>query len=171
MQQLVKKYGSYRTVAYNALAYLIGFASTPLKWADFWVEWDEAIIKWLTDYQRNYNAIVARIYELNPDVTVVSMGFYNPIVNWDIIPNDKAWEHAVQPYYDMLNATKKKFVGIYKNYYFVDERDVEVINNKATLPMLENLTMDDSGFNPHPNAEGHKTIANRIIKVLKNASK
>ncbi len=41
-----------------------------------------------------------------------------------------------------------------------------MINNTATIPLLENLTLDDSGFNPHPTLKGHRMIADAILERI-----
>ncbi len=166
IQQKVKEMGVYRTVLDNAVHYLVGFAGNPHKWAYYWLQWDITCLKWATDYFRNYDAIIKEIYQLNPDVTIVSVGCYNPAQNWGILPGDRSLEHALQPYYDILNTQKQKWEAFYDNYYYVELRDVPMINNTATLPLLENLTLDDSGFNPHPTAEGHRMITNAILERL-----
>lgn len=168
LRQKVAKYGSYEVVFQTAINYLAGFIGNPQKWAEYWIQWDETVLKWATDFFINYNAIIDRIYELNPDVTVVSLGFYNPAESWSILPGDRSLEHSLQLYYDVINSTKQKFEGVLPNYYYVEERNVEMINNRATLPLYENLTLDDSGFNPHPTYKGHKQITKLIIKKLKS---
>lgn len=166
IQTKVKEQGTIRTVIDNAVHYLVGFAGNPHKWVYYWLQWDITCLKWATDYFINYDAIIKEIYKLNPDVTLVSVGCYNPTTNWSILPGDRSLEHALQPYYDILNTQKMKWQAMYDNYYYVELRDIPVINNTATLPLLENLTLDDSGFNPHPTLEGHRKIAKAILNAI-----
>lgn len=167
LSNYVKMYGPTLVVINNVLSYLWAWLSHPQNWVQYWMDWDKTVLKFLFDYQINYNAIVSRIYELNPDVTVIANGMYNPVDGWSILPNDCAIEHVIQPYFDFVNAFKESFCSLYKNYYYVEERDIPMIANKSTLPLYENLTLDDSGFNPHPTAEGHRIIADLDLAMLK----
>ncbi len=171
VQQKVREMGAVRTIIDTAIHYLIGFAGNPHKWVYYWAKWDITCLKWATDYFRNYDAIIKEIYKLNPDVTLVSVGCYNPTSYWSILPGDRSLEHALQPYYDIINSEKQKWEQIYDNYYYVELRDIPMINNRATIPLLENLTLDDSGFNPHPTLKGHRMIANAIMTELRKAAK
>ncbi|MBO7681600.1 MAG: hypothetical protein ILO43_01170 [Clostridia bacterium] len=166
VQAKVREMGAVRTVIDTAVHYLIGFAGNPHKWAAYWLQWDITVLKWATDYFRNYDAIIKQIYKLNPDVNVVSVGCYNPTTNWSLLPGDRSLEHALQPYYDIINTQKQKWEAFYDTYYYVELRNIPMINNTATLPLLENLTLDDSGFNPHPTAQGHRMIANAIFERI-----
>lgn len=170
IRQKIEEYGSAQVVLDNVLHYLIGFASNPLKWAHYWLSWERAIEKWATDFFVNYAAIVKQIYKLNPDVTVLALGCYNPCKGWGIGSGDNSIEHVIQPYYDLINAEKEKYTTLYPNYYYVDTRGTELITMKSTLPFYENVTLDDSGFNPHPTAEGHRMLADRILKTWNRIS-
>lgn len=166
IQTKVKEMGAVRTIIDNAIHYLIGFAGNPHKWVSYWLQWDITCLKWATDYFINYDAIIKQIYKLNPDVTLVSVGCYNPTTNWSILPGDRSLEHALQPYYDIINSQKQKWEAFYDSYYYVELRNIPMINNTATIPLLENLTLDDKGFNPHPTLQGHRMIANAILKRI-----
>lgn len=166
LRDYVDRYGPVPVVINNVLSYLVAWLTHPQNWVQYWVEWDRAVLKFLSDYQINYSAILARIYELNPDVTIIANGMYNPTEGWSILPEDNSIEHVIQPYYDYLNAYKESFTSVYKNYYYVEERDIPLINTQSTLPLYENLTLDDSGFNPHPTAAGHRMIADLDLAVL-----
>ncbi|MBR1704828.1 MAG: hypothetical protein IJ720_05640 [Clostridia bacterium] len=166
VQQKVREMGAVRTIVDTAVRYLAGFALNPQNWVKDWLQWDITCLKWATDYFINYDAIIKQIYKLNPDVTIVSVGCYNPATNWSILPGDRSLEHALQPYYDILNTQKQKWEALYDNYYYVELRNIPMINNEATIPLLENLTLDDSGFNPHPTLKGHKMIASAILERI-----
>ncbi len=166
LKEYVAEHGATMTVVNNVLSYLHAWLTKPQNWVRYWMEWDKAVLKFLFDYTVNYSAILARIYELNPDVTVIANGMYNPCEGWSILPNDRSIEHVIQPYFDFMNAYKESFTSLYSNYYYVAEEDIPLINTKSTLPLYENLTLDDSGFNPHPTAEGHRIIANLDLAMM-----
>ena len=167
VKDYVDQYSPVSVVANNVASYLVSWLTKPQNWVQYWMDWDKTVLKFLFDYQINYNAIVSKIYELNPDVTIIANGLYNPVEGWSLIEGDCAIEHVIQPYFDYINAFKESFTALYDSYYYVEERDIPLIANKSTLPLYENLTLDDSGFNPHPTAEGHRIIAIQDLAVLK----
>lgn len=170
ISEKVAEYGSAEVVLDNAFSYLRAWLSNPIKWAYYWDSWALTVTKWVADFSINYNAIVRAIYRLNPDVTVIALGCYNPCSGWDILPDDRAIEHLVQPYYDYVNAQKTAAEAEYRTYHYVELRNVDLINKKTTLPLYENLTLDGSGFNPHPTEKGHQQICDAILSELNTIS-
>ncbi len=166
ISEKVAEYGSAEVVLDNAFSYLRAWLSNPVKWAYYWDSWALTVTKWVADFSINYNSIVRAIYRLNPDVTVIALGCYNPCRGWDILPDDRAIEHLVQPYYDYVNAQKTAAEAEYRTYHYVELRNVDLINKKTTLPLYENLTLDGSGFNPHPTEKGHQQICDAILSEL-----
>jgi len=166
ISEKVAEYGSAEVVLDNAFSYLRAWLSNPIKWAYYWDSWALTVTKWVADFSINYNSIVRAIYRLNPDVTVIALGCYNPCSGWDILPDDRAIEHLVQPYYDYVNAQKTAAEAEYRTYHYVELRNVDLINKKTTLPLYENLTLDGSGFNPHPTEKGHQQICDAILSEL-----
>lgn len=166
ISEKVAEYGSAEVVLDNAFSYLRAWLSNPVKWAYYWDSWALTVTKWVADFSINYNSIVRAIYRLNPDVTVIALGCYNPCSGWDILPDDRAIEHLVQPYYDYVNAQKTAAEAEYRTYHYVELRNVDLINKKTTLPLYENLTLDGSGFNPHPTEKGHQQICDAILSEL-----
>ncbi len=170
ISEKVAEYGSAEVVLDNAFSYLRAWLSNPVKWAYYWDSWALTVTKWVADFSINYNSIVRAIYRLNPDVTVIALGCYNPCSGWDILPDDRAIEHLVQPYYDYVNAQKTAAEAEYRTYHYVELRNVDLINKKTTLPLYENLTLDGSGFNPHPTEKGHQQICDAILSELNTIS-
>lgn len=170
ISEKVAEYGSAEVVLDNAFSYLRAWLSNPIKWAYYWDSWALTVTKWVADFSINYNSIVRAIYRLNPDVTVIALGCYNPCSGWDILPDDRAIEHLVQPYYDYVNAQKTAAEAEYRTYHYVELRNVDLINKKTTLPLYENLTLDGSGFNPHPTEKGHQQICDAILSELNTIS-
>lgn len=122
----------------------------------------DAVRKFWMDFYINYTATIDAIYKLNPDVTVVSVGCYNSFKDWEvpiyIIPQVSC--------YIPMNSLKLGLKNSYDNYYYADVGDVDVIGKHFTMPLPGNLTLDDSGYNPHPTAAGHKYMYNQIIAAL-----
>ncbi len=200
LDEELAKYGSWATVVRNAAAYLDGFATNPTKWAQFWMLWAQNLTSYLTAFQDNYDAIVKKIYQYNPNATVVAVGGYNPYKDWKILPTDglstkvqitdtgKAQTIGLangmkltipgsvtlstgiagvpQLMYDYFNAIRESYTSVYPgNYYYADVPDTELIGGVA-VSLYEFSSLDDSGFNPHPTATGHRYMAEQIVKVL-----
>ena len=51
-------------------------------------------------------------------------------------------------------------------YYYVDVSEYELIKRNLAVPMYEFMSLDDSGFNPHPTLKGSRYIADCVEKVL-----
>ena len=65
------------------------------------------------------------------------------------------------------NAVRESVQTKYPDQFFIaDIGEVELIGDHLTIPMFENQTMDNSGYNPHPTTAGHKYIADQILAVL-----
>lgn len=113
-------------------------------------------------FAANYAKILEKIYELNPDVTVVGVGTYNPIKDWDLPPKSGMFKYGqiMTPFFEMINVYKRTFVSKYSGkFYFAAIPDVEVATNYTP-------SASDGGFDPHPTLEGNRYIANQILDVL-----
>ena len=51
-------------------------------------------------------------------------------------------------------------------YYYADVSQYELIKREFTIPMYEFMSLDDSGFNPHPTLAGSRYMADCIEAVL-----
>lgn len=193
------------TVVRNAAAYLDGFATNPAQWAQFWTMWAENMASYLTSFKENYDAIVKSIYRINPDVTVVAVGGYNPFKDWKITPIDgqkvtfnvtdtgraqtitlangtrltvpgqmslATGPAAIpQTMYDFYNAIRESYCDTYPGkYFYTDVSDTELIGSSLTIPLYEFSSLDATGFNPHPTANGHRYMATQIVSVLPSRS-
>lgn len=92
----IKKYGSFGTVARNAMYYLAGFAENPQLWGQFWGWWADNLANYLTAYQVNFNAIMKGIFKLNPDVTVVNLASGNSFRALNLTPGIRSGALKVQ---------------------------------------------------------------------------
>ena len=80
--------------------------------------------------------------------------------------------NVAQPLYDFeYDAVRQSFVSKYPGqFFYADIGEVELIGDHLTVPLYENTSMDNSGYNPHPTTAGHKYIADQIISVLPDGS-
>lgn len=90
------KYGSWGTVARNAMYYLAGFAENPDLWAYFWGCWVDNLSTYFLAYQDNYNAIIDAIYKINPDVTVVALASGNSFRALNLTPGIRSGSLKLQ---------------------------------------------------------------------------
>lgn len=116
---------------------------------------------WIPRYIRDYDILVKKIFELNPNATVVATSCYNPFTEWTIPEeNGIAILMLLQPMYDILNVVKQQYVSQYPGQYFLaDINDVKVRTNSFS-------SLQQGGFDPHPTAAGHKYIAKQVLGVL-----
>ncbi len=89
-------YGSWGTVARNAMYYLAGFAEHPELWATFWGWWVDNLSTYFLQYQANFNAIMEGIFQLNPDVTVVNLASGNSFRCLSVIPGVRSGSLKLQ---------------------------------------------------------------------------
>ena len=71
-----------------------------------------------------------------------------------------------QGMYDIYNAIRESYTAVYPGqYFYADVPDTEMMGGLA-VSLYEFSSMDDSSFNPHPTAAGHKYMAEQIVKQL-----
>jgi len=201
LEEELATYGTWGTVVRNAMYFVASWAENPLQWANFISLWIECMLPYFTIYAEHYEAIVTKIFELNPDVTVVAPGIVNPFKYMSFVPgyydSTKVTLYTGGPtkvtlpfvgdiivpdevniapglasvaggIYDLAyTPSRKYYVNQYPGqYYYVDCSDAELMGKSWTIPLYENSTLDESGFNPHPTTAGHKYIAKQIVSVL-----
>lgn len=130
--------------------------------AQFYVALAEAELTSVRMFSENFDAIIKRIHELNPDATIVVIGLYNASEN-DTVPSGGVGiplEYIFGPIYQnfndyMQNGSPYANKGIYT---YVDAWGISSHMNdpESTLYMQDN----------HPTLKGHGQIADRILAVL-----
>ena len=96
LKEELATYGSWGTVARNAMYYLAGFAEHPELWATFWGWWVDNLSTYFLQYQANFNAIMEGIFQLNPDVTVVNLASGNSFRCLSVIPGVRSGSLKLQ---------------------------------------------------------------------------
>ena len=114
----------------------------------------------------NYKAVIDKIYEINPDITVVAVGVYNPFNAVRLSADSQLDLNAIAaPVVSALNTHIASYKLSHSDYYYAD------IVGTPTYPM----NLDDQYFweyfnlKMHPNIEGHKFIAQKILAALPTA--
>ncbi|MBQ6526003.1 MAG: hypothetical protein IJI32_05180 [Clostridia bacterium] len=118
-------YGSWGTVARNAMYYLAGFAENPQLWATFWGWWVDNLSTYFLQYQANFDAIMEGIFQLNPDVTVVNLASGNSFRCLSIIPGVRSGSLKLQ-WMDKPVQVDLPFVGTFTlpNFVHVSENPI-----------------------------------------------
>lgn len=118
-------YGSWGTVARNAMYYLAGFAENPQLWATFWGWWVDNLSTYFLQYQANFDAIMDGIFKLNPDVTVVNLASGNSFRCLSIIPGVRSGSLKLQ-WMDKPVQVDLPFVGTFTlpNFVHVSENPI-----------------------------------------------
>ncbi len=105
-------------------------------------------------YVERLRAIFSKINELNPDIQIYLIGFYNPFERYfgDIEQLDMI--------IDNWNLVGKSVTEEYENAYYIPTKDL--FSNSSI-----NLLADD---NFHPNISGYKLMAQRVLEYLNEHS-
>ena len=114
----------------------------------------------------NYKAVINKIYEINPDITIVAVGVYNPFSGVHLsADNQLDLSGIAAPIVSAINTHIASYKYSHTNYYYAD------IVGTHTYPM----NLDDQYFweyfnlKMHPDIEGHKYIAQKILNALPTA--
>lgn len=123
------------------------------------IDYPKALLTWEKTFEENYGALVQKIFELNPGVTVVLVGSYNPCKHWSFPAYTPIYVGKVlDVFFNQMNDYKKEVAGKYGNCHYADVSDVETITEYNDAIMV--------GFDPHPTEDGHRYMANQILATL-----
>lgn len=115
-------------------------------------------------FEGNWDRIVSRIRELNPDAVIAVTGYYNPysMLNMTVGLKEIKITDYIDTYIARLNAVieNSEMSG---EYVIADVSDISTnVNIFALDPSLFSV-------DPHPDAAGHKLIAERLLEALDKA--
>lgn len=130
-------------------------------------ELEQGIYDTLIGFGNEFSAIVNDIYALNPDVTLVVVGCYNPFKDWTVPDGSGLYLGQLLNfmYNNMNNAMRSHVDGVH-DYVFVDVPDPEVISNTVNDLLSGVPALQKGGWDPHPTAAGHQYIADQILAAL-----
>lgn len=119
----------------------------------------------LKQYFDNYDAILEKIYEMNPDITVVNVGVYNPLKYMRLSESFDA-SIFLKGIVDQINRHLKHYSRQYDNCYYADVVGTE------TYPTTfgDDYFWEYFSITVHPNLAGHKFMAQQILKVIPDAN-
>lgn len=120
-----------------------------------------------THFCQNWDAIVGDIYALNPNVTLMVAGFYNPFPQLKI-SDDATLElgKAADAIMEMLNlyiTHGSKYAG---KYIYVDIMGVQSMASKFGDSLTDEGFFQAVELNVHPSNEGQADIARRFIALI-----
>ncbi len=119
--------------------------------------------KAVEQFEDNYDALMAKIHELNPDITVVAVGVFNPFKNFRLSDGSILdLSGLAAPIVRSVNSHIKSLSYKYDNYYYADVVGTE------TYPMNYNdrYFWEYFALKVHPNLEGHQFMAQQILGAL-----
>lgn len=123
----------------------------------------ETMNKAYNQFTVNYEAIMKEVYKLNPDITVVGVGVYNPFTYFRLSEDNQLDLSGIAaPIVTAINAHIASYKLKYDNFYYADVVGTE------TYPM----NYDDRYFweyfilKVHPTIEGHQFMAQQILEAL-----
>ena len=115
-------------------------------------------------YQKSWNDILEKIKVINPNATIVATEFYNPYYNLEEIGN------ISDLYIKQLNTILHDKSENGKIYYianiYEDFKNSKVNCTNVNTTSLTYNSINLSTLDPHPNVNGHKIMADKIIEVL-----
>ena len=115
----------------------------------------EAGVEAKARYFVNYRAIIERIYELNPDVTIVAVGYFEALIPGKFdATNIMDYLAVLQPSFEAMNLYTSVRPTPYGKYIYVDTHGTETILGTGEK------------WDPHPTEAGHKHIAKQILNAL-----
>lgn len=114
----------------------------------------------------NYAAVIERIYEINPDITIVGVGVYNPFDGFRLsADSDLDLSGIASPVVAAINAHIASYKLKYSNFCYAD------VVGTQTYPM----SYDDHYFweyfslKVHPDIEGYQFMTKQILDALPEA--
>ena len=146
-----------------AFGKLIEYYETMGKLAELAASLTETFTRSYKQYVENYSAILEKVYELNPDITVVAVGVFNPFSHFKLSSDSKLDLSAIaSPLVKAVNNYLKLQTTKYDNLYYADIVGTETYD----------MSYDDTyfwqyfSFKVHPTLAGHKYIAQQILNAL-----
>ncbi len=122
----------------------------------------------LEQFKINYNVITDKIYELNPDATVMVMSMCSPMGKMPLYKGGKELGSVINGGTELINNYLKSGCKNAYKYTYVDEMDID--SPYQDFDSLIDYALADKGDNypdvNHPNASGHKYIADQFMAVL-----
>ncbi|MBQ9832741.1 MAG: S-layer homology domain-containing protein [Clostridia bacterium] len=117
---------------------------------------------------QNYDEVIEHIYELNPDVNLVVVGMYNLFDGVYLTNNMVDLGSVVGAFLNLVNKHMRDKSPRADEYTYVDAFECEThgLPDNITDPDFFETFTKDSGKAVHPNVNGHRYIADKIIDAI-----
>ena len=159
VQKMIDNYGDYG----QAFQELYLRASKLNKIPEVLRTFSDTFTKSYQQFRANWNQICKSIYTLNPDVTLVAVGFFNPVKSLRLSGDSMEIGQLMDSAAVMMNTFVKYNADYSRQYLYADVSETEC---------YKLLPVDDPNFaatmvpNVHPTHEGHQFMAQQILSVL-----
>ncbi len=110
-------------------------------------------------FRNNFDVIIKKIHEINPNAKVVVLGLYNPLECFNIAGISPA--PLIQPLIQGFNSYMQSGSQYSKYYTYCPLTNIE--NYMGTLQLFANPELPGD---VHPTPKGHQQIADQILAVL-----
>ena len=114
-------------------------------------------------YKVNYDAIMEKILEINPDIVVINVGVFNPL-RYVGFGSDGSTDisFAAESVVEKMNNMLKGYEQKYANCHYADVTDTETYEQSYNDPLFwQYFTLK-----VHPTIAGHKYMAQQILNVV-----
>ena len=147
----------------EAIARLFSAAQTAGRLPAVLVAFVDGMYRGYQSFKRNWDPLIKTIYDANPDATLVVVGMMNPMKNvklteLSLVRIGQAFD-VVTRMMDQYMKSRSAYAG---KYLFADVWDTETF----ALTLTSGTDQKDMINLMHPTLDGHKYIAQQIIKVL-----
>ena len=123
--------------------------------ATFYKAYDQFVV--------NFDAVMEKIYEINPDITVVGVGVFNPFKHFRLsADNQLDISAAAAPLVMAINSHIKSFESKYDNFYYADVVGTETYD----MNYDDRYFWEYFGLKVHPTIAGHEYMAQQILDAL-----
>ncbi len=160
VRDILEETGSYG----QALSTLLSLAGTAESLTGIVTGFVQGMWEGYRNFTENWDCIMEDIYAINPDVTLVAVGMYNPLkttklTDASLITIGRAFDLITAA----MNSYMKQGSRFSGQYLFADVSRTEIYD----LPAFTNgMYMDMLLGMVHPTINGHRTMANRILEIL-----
>ncbi|MBQ8083562.1 MAG: hypothetical protein IJ771_07330 [Clostridia bacterium] len=119
------------------------------------------------NFQKNWGRIAKTIHDINPDAQVVVISLFNGTQGLGALPGTNiSIGNALDPIFNGMNARIVSCNAVHNYYRYIDITKVE---HPAWPDVVTMLSGDFYGYMmlcTHPTRNGHKWIANKVLKAI-----
>ncbi|MDO4816430.1 MAG: S-layer homology domain-containing protein [Bacillota bacterium] len=155
----------------SALVKLLDAVKTVDKYGNVAKEAIDGLYDGYNHFCENWDAIIGDIYKLNPKVTLMVAGFYNPFDHLKI-SDDSVLElgKAADGIMELLDVKIKNGSPYSSRYIYVDIMGVQSLAAKCGDSLTDEGFFKSVELNVHPSNEGQADIASRFIRLIPEKS-